>query len=143
MKCRADTELVGSEAEGSSIRVLVVGTDDWAIEQMVPALESSGCQALRCHDPGKPSFPCYALLDDRVCPLDVGFDVVVDVRARPLAALAPSEFGVVCALHNEVPLVVAGVGYDQPLHPWTTRLVERGGDVVSAVKAAVSTGARR
>lgn len=114
----------------------MVGTDDWAIEQTVPMLERQGCEVLRCHAPGEPDFPCNALIPGRTCPLDAGFEVVVTVRARALTTLAPGEFGVVCALHNDIPLVVAGVGADQPLDRWTTRLVAQGGDVASAAKAA-------
>jgi len=124
-------------------RVLVVGTDEWAIEQTAPLLERQGCTVLRCHEPGEPAFPCNALIEGRTCPLDAGFDVVVNVRARALNSLAPSEFGVVCALHNDIPLVVAGIGSEHPLRQWTTRLVDRGGDVASAAKAAAVTSGGR
>ena len=90
--------------------VLVVGTDDWAIEQSAAVLEEGGCEVLRCHEPGQPAFPCNALVEGRTCPLDAGFDLVADVRARPLTTLDPSEFGVICALHQGKPLVVAGPG---------------------------------
>ena len=30
--------------------VLVVGTDDWAIEQSATELEAGGCRVLRCHE---------------------------------------------------------------------------------------------
>ncbi len=128
---------------GARTRVLVVGTDDWAIEQTVPTLEQHGCEVLRCHEPGEPAFPCNALIPGRTCPLDIGFEVVVNVRARALGTLSQGEFGVVCALHNEIPLVVAGVGSDHPLRPWTTRLVDRGEDIASAAKAAAVTAGGR
>ncbi|MHB8439759.1 MAG: hypothetical protein ACYDD4_11435 [Acidimicrobiales bacterium] len=124
--------------DGAPARVLVVGTDDWAVEQTAPMLEASGCEVLRCHEPGEPAFPCNALIEGRQCPLDVGFDVVVNVRARAIATLAPGEFGAVCALHNGMPLVVAGIGYEHPLDGWTASVVERGGDVASAVLAAAA-----
>jgi len=110
----------------------VVGTDDWAIEQSATELQAGGCRVLRCHEPGESAFPCNALIEGRTCPLDVGFDVVVTVRARPLSAPSQAELGVVCALHAGAPLVVAGVGSDRPFGPWTAATVEQGGDVLSA-----------
>ena len=43
--------------EREAPRVLVVGTDDWAIEQSAAALEEAGFGVLRCHEPGQPDFP--------------------------------------------------------------------------------------
>ncbi|MHB8681608.1 MAG: hypothetical protein ACYDA2_05890 [Acidimicrobiales bacterium] len=129
--------------EKDRTRVLVVGTDDWAIEQTAPMLEAQGCEVLRCHEPGEPAFPCNALIPGRTCPLDAGFEVVVTVRARAVSTITPGEVGVVCALHNEIPLVVAGVGAGDPLGRFTARLVDQGGDVASAAKAAALVGGAR
>lgn len=131
---------VPAQGSGGLPRVLAVGTDDWAVRQMGAGLERQGCQVLRCHEPGEPTFPCNALRPGRVCPLDAGFDVVVTMRARGLASISPGEWGVVCALHAGKPLVVAGVGTGNPLQPWTTELVAQGGDVMTAVKVAVRKG---
>lgn len=118
-------------------RVLVVGTHDWAIEQAAASLEGAGCSVLRCHEPGQPSFPCNALIEGRTCPLDAGFDVAVTARARPLGSLAQSEFGVICALHHGMPLVVAGVAPERPLGPWAAETVRQGDDLASAcIRAA-------
>ena len=119
-------------------RVLLVGTHDWAIEQSATELEAAGCQVLRCHEPGEPTFPCNALIEGRTCPLDVGFDVVATVRARAISALTQPEFGVVCALHVGAPLVVAGVASERPFGPWTAVTVEQNGDVVSACRTAAA-----
>jgi hypothetical protein len=113
-------------------RVLVVGTDDWAIEQSASALEEAGFGVLRCHEPGEPDFPCNALIAGRTCPLDVGFDMVATVRARPLDTMAPGELGVVCALRQGIPLVAAGVAPDRPFGPWASVTVEQGGELVNA-----------
>ena len=119
------------------VKVLVVGTHDWAIEQAAASLEGAGCSVLRCHEPGQPSFPCNALIEGRTCPLDAGFDVAVSVRARPLGSLAQSEFGVICALHHGMPLVVAGVAPERPLGPWAAETVRQGDDLASAcIRAA-------
>jgi hypothetical protein len=121
----------GSEVRGGP-RVLVVGTDDWAIEQSAAALEEAGFGILRCHQPGEPAFPCNALIEGRTCPLEVGFDVVATVRARPLDTIAPGELGVVCALRTGVPLVAAGVAPERPFGPWAAITVEQGGELVEA-----------
>jgi hypothetical protein len=126
-----------SATEGRT-RVLLVGTDDWAVQKMAPSLERAGLEVLRCHEPGEPAFPCNALRPDRVCPLEIGFDAIVTMRARGLDALADGEFGVVCGLRTGKPLVVAGVAGDNPLAPWTAQVVERGGDVSSAVRTAIA-----
>jgi len=117
-------------------RVLVVGTHDWAIEQAAAALEGAGSGVLRCHEPGQPSFPCNALIEGRTCPLDAGFDVVVTARARPLGTLAQSEFGVICALHHGMPLVVAGVAPERPFGPWAAEQVGQGDDLATACERA-------
>ena len=77
-------------------------------------------------------FPCNALIEGRTCPLDVGFDVVATVRARPLDTMAPGELGVVCALRHGIPLVAAGVAPDRPFGPWAAITVEQGGELVGA-----------
>src|SRR5688572_12435431 len=75
------------------MRVLVVGTEDWAIEQTAGELARKGCQVLTCHDPGEPAFPCNAVLPGKVCPLTAGFEVAVTVRTRPLDQPATGEMG--------------------------------------------------
>jgi len=111
--------------------VLVVGTDDWAIEQAAAELEEGGDRVLRCHEPGEPAFPCNAMIEGRVCPLDVGFEVVADVRSRAVAGLTQSELGVVCGARLSRPLVVAGLGIDFPLQRWFGRAVPAGGNLVT------------
>ncbi len=123
--------------------VLVVGTDDWAIEQAAGALAAAGSPVLRCHEPGQPAFPCNALLEGRTCPLDEGFDVVATIRARAGALPAPAEFGVVCGVRAGVPLVVAGLVSERPFGPWAAATVEQGGDLPSACREVASRPAGR
>jgi len=113
--------------------VLVVGTDDWAIEQGVAAVERAGYQVARCHEPGEPAFPCNGLRPDRGCPLDRGVGVVVTMRGRPVAPPPLEEFGVVCAVHAGVPLVVAGLTERNPLAAWSTVVVARSEDLATAI----------
>ena len=127
-------------AQAAPRRVLVVGTDDWAIEQSARALTALGHRVLRCHEPGEPAFPCNALVPGRVCPLDAGFDVAVTVRARPLRTPVPTEIGVTCALHARRPLVVAGMTAHNPFEPWATRVVGSGSDIATACEEAVGSG---
>lgn len=123
-------------AAGQAKAVLVVGTDQWAIEQATGQLSAAGRQVLRCHEPGEAPFPCNALLPGRRCPLDVGIDVVLDIRARPVNPPELSEFGAVCALHARVPLVVAGVPGDSGFGPWAASTVENGVELTAACDRA-------
>ena len=121
--------------EGTRVlSVLVVGTDDWAIEQSAAALQAAGHEPLRCHDPGAPAFPCNALLPGRRCPLDIGVDVVVTSRARPVSAPTLSETGVTCALRAQVPLVVTGIADRGPFQELAARVVTSQGHVAAAVE---------
>lgn len=123
-------------------RVLVVGTDQWAIEQAATQLRAAGRQVLGCHDPGEPSFPCNALVPGRACPVDEGIDLALDVRARPVNPPSLDEFGAVCALHAQVPLMVAGVPGDSGFGPWATSTVANGVDLIAACdEAAARTSA--
>src|SRR4051794_1117808 len=123
-------------AKRTRLGVLAMGTDDWATEQVATALVRAGHTVLRCHEPGESAFPCNALIEGRRCPLDEGFDVAVTTRARSLPGPTSGEFGVVCALRQGVPLVVAGVPGVAPFQMWTSVAVEPGGDVVSACEKA-------
>ena len=132
-----------SEPPGSAphqVQVLVVGTDDWPIERAAAEIEAGSISVVRCHEPGQPPFPCNALIEGRVCPLDAGFDVVADVRSRPTGSLTNSETGVVCALYHGRPLVVAGVAPEVPLGPWATVTVSHGGSLVDACRRAATEG---
>ena len=66
------------------MRVLVVGTMPAAIGRAEDQLHAEGHDVVRCHEPGRPSFPCAGLIEGRVCPLeDDPVDVVVAARDRP------------------------------------------------------------
>lgn len=128
----------GRAARITPLHVLVVGTDDWAVTQSVESLRAGGATALTCHEPGDPPFPCNALRKGGVCPLDIGVDVVVTVRARPVAAPSEGEFGVICALRAGAPLVSVGMTANSPFEPWVSRAVGRDGDVAQICEEVVT-----
>jgi hypothetical protein len=117
-------------------RVLVVGTDDWAADRAAASVERAGLEVLRCHESGQPAFPCNAFIPGRTCPLDVGFDVVLTVRARPSREAEAGEVGVVCALRTGRPLVVAGVTTGNPFNGVASAIVAEGGDAAEACRLA-------
>jgi hypothetical protein len=126
-----------------AVRVLIVGTDEWAIEQAAATVTATGREVLRCHEPGEPPFPCNAFRPGRSCPVDEGFDVVVTVRARPSRQVEPAEVGVVCALRANRPVVVAGVGGAGPFETVAAARVPDRGDVVSTSEDVVSASRER
>jgi hypothetical protein len=129
----------------ASIRpVLVVGTDDWAVEQVVARLTAADIPTLTCHPAGAPAFPCNALVEGRTCPLDVGFDVVVNVRARPVDVPEFGEFGAVCGLRAGAVIVTAGISSRDPFATWATTAVGRDGNLPEVVaRVAVERAAAR
>lgn len=126
------------DAETAAAAVLVVGTDGWAVEQVALTLSESGCRTLTCHPYGEPEFPCNALVEGRTCPLEVGFEVVVTVRARPLDQPTPGEMGVICGLRAGAGLVIAGMDARNPFLPWASRSVGPDEHVAEVVAEAVA-----
>jgi hypothetical protein len=117
---------------GGVLRVLVVGTDDWAIEQSADVLAAARCEVSRCHEPGDPAFPCNLLHPERGgCPLD-RVDVVVDVRATAQPSPAAGEIGAICALRAGQPLVLAGLLTQNPFAGSEAAAVGPGGDLREA-----------
>jgi hypothetical protein len=119
--------------------VLVVGTDEWAIDRAAHELEATGIRVLRCHEPGEPAFPCNAMIEGRTCPLDVGFALVADVRSRAVGGLAQSELGVVCGSSTGRPVVIAGVSKDLPVMRWFGRAVDMGASLTSVCEEVLAT----
>jgi hypothetical protein len=124
------------------LRVLAVGTDDWAIDQTAASIDRAGHDVLRCHEPGEPSFPCNAFRPGRRCPLDIDVDAVVTSRARPTDLPAAGETGVTCALHAGKPLIVTGISRNSPFNNLAARVVGQDGDVVEAIEAAAADAER-
>jgi hypothetical protein len=119
-------------------RVLVVGTDDWAVEQASGALSAAGHETAGCHPAGEAAFPCNRFRDGGRCPVDDGVDVVADVRARATGEITPGEIGVLCGLRAGLPLVVAGIAQRGPFDGVASLVVAPGGDLGSACEDAAS-----
>lgn len=127
-----------SNGAATTLTALVVGTDDWAIEQSAEALAAAGHRVRRCHAPGEPMFPCFAVQIPGGCPVDRGIDVVVVVRARASQTPEVGEFGAICALRAGVPLVAAGISRNSPFTRHATAEVGERGDLVEEVEHAVA-----
>jgi hypothetical protein len=124
------------------MNALVLESDPNAADATIQQLTKAGHRVFRCHEPGKPEFPCRALAGDGPCPLhDPGVDVAVTVRAHPDVRPTVREDGVACALRAHVPLVVAGHTMLNPYEEWADEVVDDG-DVVAACERVVSTPSR-
>ena len=124
------------------MNALVLETAPNAADATVRELTKAGHRVFRCHEPGKPEFPCRALAGDGPCPLsDPGVDVAVTVRTHPDTRPTMREDGVACALRAHVPLVVAGRVMLNPYEEWADEVVENG-DVVAACERVVSAPSR-
>lgn len=97
------------------MRVLVLEAEPGAAADAVQELEAHGHAVVRCHEEGRPAFPCAGLAGGGDCPLEVGgVDVAVTVRRHARSAPTPSEDGIACALRARVPVVVAGESMYNP-----------------------------
>ena len=119
--------------------MLVVGTLPRAIEPAVTQLEDASQTVARCHDSGARPFPCLALSEGRVRPLEEApVDVAVTVRNRAWPRPSPFEDGAICALGCRIPLVVAGITALYPFDRWSARTLEDGSDLVAACEQAAA-----
>src|SRR6266508_2401544 len=122
--------------------VLVLETEPGSADWTTDELTDRGHRVSRCHEPGRPAFPCRALEGQGPCPLsDPGIDVAVTVRAHPGTRPSPREDGVACALRARVPVVVAGRVALNPYEEWADEVVEDG-DVVGACERVVGAPSR-
>lgn len=107
------------------MRILVLETDRRAADDAAVSLTAAGHDVVRCHERGRPAFPCRGLCEDGGgCPLDEWVDVALTVRAHPYPRPTPSEDGVSCAIRRHVPLVVAGTSALNPYPPWTVDVAD-------------------
>jgi len=118
-------------------RVLLLSSDDVPMTDIEGELVAAGFDVRRCHQAGKPAFPCNGLAGD-ICPLELdgGVDVVLDVRQHPWPTPTRREIGVLCALRSDVPVAVVS-RYCHPFEDWATATLHPEGDVVEGTRAAL------
>lgn len=117
--------------------VLVVGADDWAINDATSQLQAAGRRVHRCSESAEAPFPCNALIPGRGCPLDRHeVDVVLNIRTRPEAQPTLAEMGAICGLRDGIPLVVAGMPEISGFSDWAER-VPSAGDIVATCDRVV------
>jgi hypothetical protein len=117
--------------------ILVVGSDDWAINDATSQLHAAGRTVHRCSESAESPFPCNALIPGRGCPLDRRqVDVVLNVRTRPESQPTIAEMGAICGLRDGIPLVVAGMSEMSGFSAWAER-VPLEGDIVTTCDAVV------
>jgi hypothetical protein len=122
-----------------ALNVMVLESEHGAAEEAERELVEAGHVVLRCHEPGKPTFPCRGLVDESTCPLHSHvIDVALTVRSRVRSQPAASEDGVRCALMSRVPLVVAGPSALDPYDGLETRALDRTYDVGATCEAAAA-----
>jgi hypothetical protein len=127
-------------ASTHAAEILVVGTEDWAIDDAASQLQAAGRRVHRCSETSEAPFPCNALIPGRGCPLDQHqVDVVLSIRSRPEAQPTLAEMGAVCGLRDGIPLVVAGMRGGSGFAPWGKRVPDEG-DIVSTCDDAVQAG---
>lgn len=112
--------------------VLVVESRPGAARHEKAALEAAGHTVHTCHEPHAPGFPCRALDDAAVCPLDGGIDVAVVVRRGVQPRPTAFESGVSCIVKAGVPLLEAGSTVLDPFAPYIEGYIT--GDTVEAVE---------
>jgi hypothetical protein len=117
--------------------ILVVGSDDWAINDATSQLHAAGRTVHRCSESAESPFPCNALIPGRGCPLDRRHvDVVLNIRTRPESQPTIAEMGAVCGLRDGIPLVVAGMSEMSGFSAWAER-VPIAGDIVTTCDRVV------
>jgi hypothetical protein len=124
------------------MRVLLVGHDGDTTAQLADALTDADVEVARCHDPGRPTFPCHGLLGNRDCPLEgPAISAVVTATGRP-GIDDDVEAGTSCALRRHVPLVLVGGRESSPLAPFAASHADEPDELVEAINAAIAAPLR-
>ena len=117
------------------MRVLLADEDGDATASLAEALTSADVEVSRCHDHGRPSFPCKGLTPNGSCPLDgPAIDAVVASTSDEEHA---ARSGTLCALRRFVPLVLVGDATRSPLTPFASAFAGDRSEVIEALEAAV------
>lgn len=87
-------------------------------------LAKLGHTVTTCAAPRGSTAPCAGMLPCPACPLDTAeLTLVVDVRANALPRLTDQEYGAVCALREDVPVLVVGPAQAGAAAPWAAATV--------------------
>jgi hypothetical protein len=104
-------------------------------------LEAAGHEVVRCGPPDTHGLACDGIGGH--CPLDATVDVAVVVHDRPTTELALGEAGVICALRDGVPLVLAGHAGPSPFAERASAVAWTIDQIPGACEAAVGVAGRR
>jgi hypothetical protein len=117
------------------LKVLLLESEAGASLIARDELEAAGHKVRYCHEPVEAAFPCNALIEGKLCPLEgEAVDVALDVRRHPCAQPTLREDGVTCALREHVPVVIAGALAMNPYEDFAAETVDRNFDVVETVE---------
>jgi len=121
------------------MRILLTESEHGVGDATQQTLERAGHQVVRCSERDAPDFPCNGLATGD-CPIDDHVDAAVTVRAQPDATPTPRETGVICALRQRIPLVVARAADADPFVTWSTATVVSGDEtaLLTALDDALS-----
>lgn len=97
------------------LRIVLTGTEAWAVDAAAQQLRRAGHEVvepdqLPAPEPAGDECGCGA----PSCPALAGADVVVTVRAHPLAGITRREAVVPAAVRHGIPIVVAGSSIPNP-----------------------------
>jgi hypothetical protein len=132
--------MTNDEPTTRGTRILLTGTEAWALDQVRRSLEAAGDTVLTCgeeHDPNG-----CRVANGEACPLVEGAQVAVTVRAHPLASPVKREQCLACAAHADLPVLVAGAPSPNPFAATTSAIVH-GLNGVSEACASVRQASRR
>lgn len=123
---------------GTPLSVMVLESHPGSANRAVSKLTDRGHTVRRCHEPGRPSFPCNGLGGGPGCPLDGEVDVALVVRRGVSPRPTADEDGVTCALRAGLPLVEDGSDLLDPYAPLLTARVWASDDVSDVVERATA-----
>ena len=119
------------------MKVILTGTEGWAIDQVGRDLRSRGHDVLLCSEPDAAVFPCIGLSPAQACPIEDGAEVILTVRAHPIPEPTRREVAITCALLRGLPLVVAGSTVLNPFESIATAVVEGYDDIEATCRAVL------
>jgi len=122
--------------------VLVIESRPGAGATAVADLAAAGHRVVRCHDDGRPAFPCRGVERPGDCPVEEGAaDVAVLARDATATDPTPYEAGVGCAVRAGVPVVAtADVGSSEAYDPVLAGRADGDTPLVAAAEQAAATG---